>query len=319
MPRGPRDRRVRLAALGAVLVIVVLAASGTGRAWSSAAHRAFSDATLDADAAAVRRLAERLAPLHAAKTPPQPGEWLDAYREQGQTFAQYAAARPRGLGGRTTLYIQPLGDFTPAQAALVDGAVDYLGRFFALPVARLEGVALDVVPGTARRGQPRPEDLQILSTWVLDWLERRRPDDAVAVLALTAVDLWPGDDWNFVFGQASLDERVGVWSIARFGDPAADPTLTLRRTIGTAAHETGHMLGIRHCIAYECAMNGSNHQEESDRQPLAFCPECVAKLWWTCVADPVERCARLEAFARGHALADEADHWARAATLLRQP
>ena len=65
----------------------------------------------------------------------------------------------------------------------------------------------------------------------------------------------------------------------------------------TATHETGHMFGIRHCIAYECGMNGSNHSDERDRQPLEFCPECQPKLWWTCGLDPLERSRALDAVA----------------------
>jgi archaemetzincin len=133
----------------------------------------------------------------------------------------------------------------------------------------------------------------------------RRTDRDAAVLGITAYDLWPGEGWNFVFGQASLTQRVGVWSMARNGDPdesEAMRKLCAIRTAMTATHETGHMFGIRHCIAYQCGMNGSNHSEERDRQPLEFCPECQAKLWWTCNLDPHARSARLEAIARKHAL-----------------
>lgn len=31
----------------------------------------------------------------------------------------------------------------------------------------------------------------------------------MAVLGLAALDLWPGEGWNFVFGQANLTERRG--------------------------------------------------------------------------------------------------------------
>jgi hypothetical protein len=47
-------------------------------------------------------------------------------------------------------------------------------------------------------------------------------------------------------------------------------------------------------------MNGSNHSDERDRQPLEFCPECQAKLWWTCRLDPLARSRALEAVARKH-------------------
>jgi len=136
----------------------------------------------------------------------------------------------------------------------------------------------------------------------------RQPTDA-ALLAITAVDLWPGPGWNFVFGQASLKERVGVWSMARNGDADDHPAmrkLCAIRTTMTATHETGHMFGIRHCIAYECGMNGSNHSEERDRQPLEFCPECQPKLWWTCGLDPLGRSHGLERIAAAFAMQSEA-------------
>ncbi len=65
-----------------------------------------------------------------------------------------------------------------------------------------------------------------------------------------------------------------------------------------AAHETGHMFSIQHGILYQCGMCGSNHQQESDRRPLWFCPECDAKVWLATGADPVERYEKLEAFCR---------------------
>lgn len=145
---------------------------------------------------------------------------------------------------------------------------------------------------------------QLLTTYLLNrvLMERRRDTDA-AVLGITAFDLWPGAGWNFVFGQASLRERVGVWSMARNGDPDGRPamrSLCALRTAMTATHETGHMFGIRHCIAYECGMNGSNHSGERDRQPLEFCAECQPKLWWTLGLDPLARSRALEAVARRH-------------------
>ena len=78
----------------------------------------------------------------------------------------------------------------------------------------------------------------------LDIETKLRP---LAYLALTASDLWPGQGWNFVFGEASLRQRIGVWSIYRNGDPETDFQLCLRRTLSTASHETGHILGMAHC------------------------------------------------------------------------
>src|SRR5207302_2667502 len=116
------------------------------------------------------------------------------------------------------------------------------------------------------------------------------PDDALAYLALTASDLWPGEGWNFVFGQANLRQRLGVWSLYRNGDPGADAASyrrCLRRTLATATHEMGHVLTLKHCTAFSCLMNGSNHQEERDSRPLHPCPVCQHKLLWNLQAEPV--------------------------------
>ena len=115
-----------------------------------------------------------------------------------------------------------------------------------------------------------------------------------------------------MFGQASLSERVGVWSLSRNGNvdgSAAERRLFLKRTLGTAVHETGHMLGIPHCIAFECGMNGSNNRAESDRQPLEFCPECQAKISWTCGCSWRARYQSLIEFGRQHELREEVEFW----------
>jgi len=175
----------------------------------------------------------------------------------------------------------------------------------------MDAVPLSAIPARARRVHPAWGDRQVLTTYVLyDVLLPELPSDAAACIALTASDLWPGPGWNFVFGQASLRERVGVWSIYRNGDPDESEEafrLCLLRTLKTATHETGHMFSMLHCTLYECNMCGSNHREESDRRPITLCPECVAKVAWATGADLPERYRSLEEFARANGLAEEAE------------
>jgi archaemetzincin len=268
---------------------------------------------------AIRAAGDKIRPLHRDKTPPQPGEWLDKHPEAGQAFDGYRASDPnRPTRTRTTLYVQPIGTFTPAQKRLTSATADLLGRFYNLPVKTLEPIGLEMVPARARRVHPTWGDSQILSTHVLDLLKHRRPADAVAVLALTTSDLWPGEGWNFVYGQASLSERVGVWSLYREGDPETEYTTCLRRTLNTALHETGHMFGILHCTRYECCMNGSNNRTEADSRPMGFCPEDEMKIWWACQVEPVARYDRLAAFASAHGLDDLARSWSAAGAALRR-
>ena len=45
-------------------------------------------------------------------------------------------------------------------------------------------------------------------------------------------------------------------------------------------HEIGHLFHIKHCIWFECMMNGSNSMEESDDKPMHFCPICQHKIFF---------------------------------------
>ncbi len=174
---------------------------------------------------------------------------------------------------------------------------------------------LEEIPAKARRRHPKWGNAQILTTYVLDeLLKPDRPDDALAYVAFTASDLWPGEDWNFVFGQASLGERTGVWSIYRNGDTTkgqAQFQLCLKRTLGTAAHETGHILSMPHCTTHKCMMNGSNSQRESDGKPLYLCPICLRKLCWNLQVEPATYLERLRGFCIGNGLLEEAEWYRR--------
>ncbi len=265
-----------------------------------------------------RIAAARLVPLHRTKTPAGPDDWLATHHERGQTAGEYARSNPnRPTQRRTKLYVQPIGEFTPAQMKLATATAELLGRYYNIPTKLLQPLSLDLIPTKARRRNGRE---QILTSYVLHYvLEPRRPADAVAVLGLMTSDLWPGEGWNFVFGEASLSDRVGVWSIARYGDLEGDRAnvgQVYRRTFLVAVHETGHMLGMPHCTAYECTMNGSNSMVEADRAPMWLCPECVQKVWWACHADPVKRYQSLVEFANQHDLKAEAEFWQRSADRL---
>jgi len=152
---------------------------------------------------------------------------------------------------------------------------------------------------------------QLLTGDVLDLLRANLPDHAFCLTGVTMEDLYPGPGWNYVFGQASLRDRVAVYSFARYlpefwGEPPGEPTLVLRRSYKVLAHETAHAFGILHCTAAMCLMNGSNHLEESDARPLHLCPEDLRKLQWSVGFDVLERYRRLAALYREVGLGDDA-------------
>jgi archaemetzincin len=256
---------------------------------------------------------------HPARTAvKETGDWLAEHPEQGQTFAEYQDARPvRKSKKLNTIYLCFIGELSEAQRRILALARDYLTLFFDCPVKVNRQVGLASIPARARRTHPSRGDPQVLTGYVLhEVLGPERPADALAYLALTASDLWPGEGWNFVFGQADLRQRTGAWSIYRNGDPGKDFTRCLRRALGTASHETGHILGMAHCIAYLCLMNGSNHQEEKDRRPMHLCPVCLRKLCWNLRFEPVPYLTKLNTFSQQHGLDVESGWYEKAIAAL---
>jgi archaemetzincin len=165
-----------------------------------------------------------------------------------------------------------------------------------------------------------------LSTDVLRWSESRLPADAFCLLAVTMEDLYPDESWNFVFGQASLSNRTGVYSFARYvpgflGQAGGDDqrSLMLLRSCKVLAHETGHMFGIKHCVFFHCLMNGSNHLDESDQQPVHLCPVCLRKLQSAVGFDVIKRYAQLQEFSNDATWDDEARWLRKRAETLKAP
>lgn len=246
---------------------------------------------------------EAVRPLHRLKGPAFEGDWLFSYPEPGQTFEQYLVSRPNlARTGRRILSVRPLGELTPDQLRIVEITADYLERFFGLPSRVESHIPLDV-PARARRIQPAWNAEQIHTGYLLGVLSRSLPLDTAAHIGLTASDLYPGPRMNFVFGQANLTQRVGVWSLYHFGEPDKSDhefRTVLLRAMKVASHETGHMFSLRHCTKYECVLNGSNSLGEMDARPLDVCPECMAKICWATGRDPRKRYEALAAFSLRH-------------------
>jgi archaemetzincin len=248
--------------------------------------------------------AERLAPplelakqLARPKQAPKAGEWLFEHPEDGQLVRELVAERPEnGWHPGRVLYLVAVGELPEPQTALVARTGELLSRFFQTEVKVLPPLPSSLVPPEHRRTRDFGEQWQ--TGPILDALLTRRPDDAAGLMAITAVDLYPGPEWNFVFGEARYGERVGVMSLWRHGELSKEPSVVLSRTLGTAAHELGHMLGLQHCVAFECVMNGANSQAESDAMPLEPCPACLEKLRLRLGLDPVRRALDVEAASR---------------------
>lgn len=244
---------------------------------------------------------------------PKPGDWLAVHWEPGQTFEDFAKEKwNRPDKARNKIYLQPLGEFPEKQSPSVEVLKEYVAAYFAMEVEILPPLALSEYTFTGRIN-PYTRNRQILTRDVLTFLQKKLPADAFCILAITMEDLYPEPSWNFVFGQASLKERVGVYSFVRY-DPAFYreergkdyQKVLLKRSCKVLVHEMAHMFGLKHCIFFKCVLNGSNHLEESDSRPLHLCPVCLRKLQFNIGFDVVGRFHKLNLFYRGVGFDDEA-------------
>jgi archaemetzincin len=254
---------------------------------------------------------------------PGPTDWLAQHPETPQSFEDYLRAGANVPSPqRNVIYLLPVGAF-PATAPPLAQLAEIVHAFFLLEVRTLPAVKVGDVTAK-RRINLDTNKRQLLAPQVLRWLTKRLPGDAFGLVAVTMEDLYPEPSWNFVFGMASLRERVGVQSFARqdpafFGEPrpAGWQTLARRRATWALVHEISHMFGLSHCTWWRCVVAGANHQDEADRSPLHACPVCLRKLHSAIRFDPAAREDALAAVFGRLGIDDEAAWSAARATWIR--
>jgi archaemetzincin len=248
-------------------------------------------------------------------SPPLPGDWYAEHWNDGQTFEQFVTAYPAPLAkGRRVIYLQPVEGFASDQSPQFDLLQAYVKTYFALQVQILPALLQDEETFSSRFN-PHTNTQQFLTTDILRALQHSFPVDACCVLAITMQDLYPNPEWNFVFGQSSVEDHVSVFSIVRY-DPAfyniprdeGYGSVLLRRCCQLLIYEIAHLFGLSNCIFYACSLNGSHHLQESDSRPMHVCPICLRKLHYCIDFDIMARYRNLYHFYQRVGFQEEA-HW----------
>ncbi|XP_004693413.1 PREDICTED: archaemetzincin-2 [Condylura cristata] len=240
-------------------------------------------------------------------------DWITSHPENPQDFEQFFSDPDRNAPSpeNHSIYIQcigSLGNTRIISEQYIKWLKGYCEAFFyGLTVKLLEPVPVSATR-CAFRINDNTKNLQIHAGDILRFLKMKKPQDAFCIVGITMIDLYPRDSWNFVFGQASLTDGVGIFSFARYSSefysshfegrvkrpkktssndysifddyfvPDVVTSVLLLRSCKTLTHEIGHIFGLRHCQWLACLMQGSNHLEEADLRPLDLCPICLRKL-----------------------------------------
>ena len=235
---------------------------------------------------------------HNPVSTPSENDWLHNQSENGQTFSQFLSDNSnKKLGNRKTIYINPLQKM---EENFLKNCLLYCKAFFYPMKVEIVNLASLKSLHIESRINEYTNKIQYHAGEINSKMSKLVPNDAHCVLSILLDDLYPKKEWNFVFGQASYYNRVGVFSFARFNPKFWDeegPTnlenYLLYRSCSTLVHEICHTFGIKHCIFYSCLMNGSNTLEEQAKRPLIECPVCFRKLQYSIGFDPLERYKQL--------------------------
>jgi len=158
----------------------------------------------------------------------------------------------------------------PVEDEVIEFLEERLGDRFGMEVRRTASLP---IPESAFH----PGRSQYDSTRILHAALARISTDALRLLAVTGADLFL-PMLSFVFGQAQLNGRVALISLARlrqefYGMPP-NPPLVRNRAAKEALHEVGHSFGLVHCTAPTCAMSLSSNIQQVDGKNHEYCPGC---------------------------------------------
>lgn len=224
---------------------------------------------------------------------PKAGDWLADQQEDGQSFRSFLRgafkAEPHASFNTINLVIVGEG-ITPSVAVAIK---EFTEAYYLLPVRIVGPIPLKDIKSLKMRVNESTGQRQLFCNDIMDHIQshvcrdRQYARSSVCTIAVTMEDLVNREDWNFVYGLASLTDGTGVFSLFRYSpafngetskSEAESQAIILRRACKVICHELGHIFGLRHCINFTCLMNGANHVGELERQPPIECPACTKKL-----------------------------------------
>lgn len=265
---------------------------------------------------------------------PDVSDWLSDFTEYPISFFQYKRKTPKVKERSNILYLQPFGEFEPKLSPDINIIKEYAEIFFQMETKvnhpfqiRYKSKKKAKVGNFLVPYRMNDFGEQLLTKKLIKILKQNKPADGHCIMGLTMTDLYPQESWNFVFGEAMYN--TGVFSFIRYSPEIEyedeidelsvdDMVVLLRRSCNVMTHEVGHMMGISHCVYFNCVMNGANSLEESDNQSSHLCPVCLRKLQHHIGFDTKKRYKELYEFYIKYGLIKEAEWIKKRLTIVKK-
>ncbi|XP_067406940.1 archaemetzincin-1 isoform X3 [Emydura macquarii macquarii] len=248
-------------------------------------------------------------------------DWLLSHPDPPEDFETFyhSMLRRKQSFCQKHIYLQPIDLIEePVGISLLDSLRSCLESFFlGLRIKCLPSVPISSIRCCYRQSQDSDE-VQLHADGILTFLKNNKPVDALCVLGLTLLDLYPCETWRFTFGKFLPGQEVGVCSFARFSGNFPQPGCTtlnpapgreeLREVSKKArgqtllfsvlemvqcckvtCHEICHLIGLGNCRWLQCIMQGALSLDEALLRPLEPCPVCLRKLQYVVGFKLIER------------------------------
>ncbi|KAM6078163.1 archaemetzincin-1 isoform 2-T2 [Theristicus caerulescens] len=146
-------------------------------------------------------------------------DWLLSHPDAPEDFETFyhAMLRRKQNFCRKHIYLQPIDLIEgPAGLLLLDSLQSCVESFFlGLRVKCLPSIPISSIHCCYRHSRDT-DRVQLHTDGILNFLKNNKPMDALCVLGLTLLDLYPCETWSFTFSKFLPGQEVGVCSFARF-------------------------------------------------------------------------------------------------------
>ncbi|XP_050761677.1 archaemetzincin-1 isoform X2 [Gymnogyps californianus] len=232
-------------------------------------------------------------------------DWLLSHPDAPEDFETFyhAMLRRKQNFYRKHIYLQPIDLIEgPGGLSLLDSLQSCVESFFlGLRVKCLPSIPISSIHCCYRHSRDS-DRVQLHADGILNFLKNNKPMDALCVLGLTLLDLYPCETWSFTFSKFLPGQEVGVCSFARFsgdfpqaGCSSLNPLTQKERLCEVSKESRDQTLPFSAQEMVQCC-KGALSLDEALLRPLEPCPICLRKLQHIVGFKLVERYRKLYAW-----------------------